>query len=86
MPAFQALASASSTMIAAGAATQNEIYVQNLGPNPIYVEISAAATVAGSYQIPAGQSFRLFRPGRFAVNVIAATADQVSPADTRWIG
>lgn len=85
MSAFQALASAASDAIAASAHPfdYKDINVQNLGPNPIFVEIGGVATVAGGSRVDAGGSMTFRRAPNQRVSVIAATADQVSPADTR---
>lgn len=59
-----------------------EVTVQNLGPNPIYLQFGAAATVAGGLQVPSGGGSYTF-DALEDVYAITTTADQVSPSDTR---
>jgi hypothetical protein len=57
-----------------------------VGPNAIAVELGGAAVLATSWNIPATTgTLSLRRPPLTAVNAIAATAVQVSPADTRYV-
>lgn len=83
MAAVQVLASGSTALVAADPDQHRKVKIANLGPNPIWVEIGAAAVVATSYKITNGTSDTFDVPQAVAVNAIASTADQVSPADTR---
>lgn len=56
------------------------VTIQNLGPNPIYIDFDEAATVAGSLQIASGASYT--SSGLHTIYAICATL-QVTPADTR---
>lgn len=73
-------------MIAGTNTGYEDIEIRNLGPNAVYVEVGAAAAVATGTPIPATSgTLRIRRSPGQAVNVIAATALQVSPADTRYL-
>ena len=84
MPAYQ-VTTASTAMLDGTNDGHESVGIQNLGPNPIYVELGAAATVAGGTQVPAsGGTLSFMRPPDTAVNVICAVL-QATPADTRWM-
>lgn len=64
------------------AAYKERLTVQNKGPNSIYYGFASTVTTATGEEIPAGSSanfVNLLQP----LYVRAASADQVSPADTR---
>jgi hypothetical protein len=63
------------------------VFVSNLGPNVIYLEVGATATTTTGLPVPAttGTIGPLHLPPGQALNAIAATANQVSPADTRVV-
>lgn len=60
------------------------VFVANLGPNAIYLGMSNAVTTATGYPVAAtsGTATVVLEPGD-RLFAIAATALQVSPADTR---
>jgi hypothetical protein len=73
-------------LLAAKAEEERDVIIQNLGPNAIFIEIGAAATLIGGLQIAATTGQLATRvPANAAVNAIAATANQASPADTRIV-
>lgn len=83
--AVQVLASAATLLTAANAVTgsRGPIYIQNLGPNAIYVGGSGVTSATG-FQVPAAGSITIGAVyGGDALYARAVTADQVSPADTR---
>lgn len=81
--AFQALL-ASATVIPLPNGTRR-VRIQNLGPNVIYIGTTAAkCTAALGLQVAATTGFTEFEMMGHEVYARAATADQVSPADTRW--
>jgi hypothetical protein len=85
MAAFQAT-TASTTLLAADPDQWRTVIVSNLGPNTIYLEVGAAAVVASSYGVPTNSASPPIQlPPATMLNVIAATANQVSPADTRLL-
>ena len=85
MAAFQALTS-TAVMIAGTNNAGENVFIQNLGPNAIFVELGAAAVAATSVQIAATTgTLTIRRPPLTSVNVIAATANQTTPADTRFV-
>lgn len=72
------------TVIAADSPRYRSVAIRNMGPNPVYVDLDSAATVAGSMPVDANGGYYAFRlPPNTAVSMIAATALQVTPADTR---
>jgi len=58
-----------------------EVTIQNLGPNPIYIDFGEAATVAGSLQIPANGGTYTTN-GLQVINAICSVL-QATPLDTR---
>lgn len=85
MAAFQALTT-TAVMIAGTNSTYENLFIQNLGPNTVFVEMGAAAVATTSLQVAATTgTLTVRRPPLTSVNVIAATANQVSPADTRFV-
>ena len=62
------------------------LFLRNDGPNDIFVSATQAkCTTAKGRKVPAnGGTLDLFPINTDEVWVIAATASQVSPADTRW--
>lgn len=84
MAAIQVLASAAQNVTLPDAVSVGQwVSVQNLGPNPIYAEVNGTATVAGGTRIDPGDAADVWVAARKRLSLIAATADQVSPADTR---
>lgn len=57
--------------------------VYNGGGNTIYVAEDASVTTANGMPVAPGQSYRFVNVSK-GLWGIAAVADQVSPADTRW--
>jgi hypothetical protein len=57
-----------------------EVTIQNLGPNPIYVDFGEAATVAGSLEIPTDSAYTT--RGLEDIYAICSVL-QVSPDNTR---
>ena len=84
MPVAQ-VNTASAVMIPGTNTWYETIQVQNLGPNLIALELGAAASTAGGWQVLPGASVTFRRPPLTAVHSIAATLLQVSPADTRYM-
>lgn len=85
MPAFQAQTT-TSAMLAATNPTYETLLIQNLGPNAVYIAFdAAAATTTGTQIVATTGSITVRRPPYTAVNIIAATANQASPADTRYL-
>lgn len=87
MAAFQASHEAASDLIAADSAvTPRDVLIRNLGPNAIYVENNGGlATVADGFKIDAGAAATVIRLPNKRLSVIAETATQASPADTRYL-
>lgn len=84
MAAFQALTTTSVMLAATNNAGEN-LFIQNLGPNVVYVELAATTALTTGIQIPiTSGTLSLRRPPLTAVAIIAATANQASPADTRY--
>jgi hypothetical protein len=84
VPAYQ-VTTASTAMLDGTNDGHESIGIQNLGPNPIYVELGAAAAVAGGTQVPAnGGTLSFMRKPDTAVNVICAALQQ-TPYDTRYV-
>lgn len=79
--AYQATTSSTKMISASSVSDDAEVTIQNLGPNAIYLNFGAAATVAGGLQIPADSAYttRVYED----VYVIAETANQSTPEDTR---
>lgn len=72
-----------SVLIAANAGRQRKrVIVFNNGPNAITLGVDNTVTTGNGFLVPAAASLA-FNPGDVAVQAIAATAAQVSPADTR---
>jgi hypothetical protein len=84
MPAVQ-VNTTTTPLVAADADQWRFVLVSNLGPNTIFLgDPGQAATTAGGLAIPSNSSVGPIRlPPNLALNAIAATAAQVSPADTR---
>lgn len=95
-PAFKsgavAIATASATLIP-GMGSANAVLIQNLGPNPIYCGGSSVTTATG-ISVPANGGTLSIDIVQFAgssttiapeIYCIAATALQVTPADTRYM-
>ena len=71
----------STTIFSASSSAYNdEVTIQNLGPNPIYIDFGEAATTAGSMQLPAGAVYTC--KGNEDITAIT-TVLQVTPNDTR---
>lgn len=96
VPAFKsgavAIATASATLIP-GMGSANAVLIQNLGPNAIYCGPSSVTTATG-VSVPANGGTLSIDIVQFAgstttiapeIYCIAATALQVSPADTRYM-
>jgi hypothetical protein len=79
------VATTSTTIVASDPDQWRTVFVSNLGPNPIFVEVGAAATAAGSVSVAAttGLLGPIALPPNQAINAICPTALQVTPADTR---
>jgi hypothetical protein len=85
MPAFQAQTTASD-LLTADHDQHRTIKVQNKGPNAIYFETGADAAVATGYEVAATTGVAEFKiPPSTRLSVIAATANQSTPADTRYL-
>jgi hypothetical protein len=66
-------------------AQTRRVTIQNLGPNAIYLAATAAkCTTALGLQVPATSGLVTIDVATDELYAIAATALQVSPADTRW--
>lgn len=84
MTAFQAGTLATDIFTGGPASgVRTEANVQNLGPNPIYIELGNIATVAGSTRIDPSANIGFRVPAGARVSVIADTANQTTPLDTR---
>jgi hypothetical protein len=70
-------------LLAADADEERDVIIQNLGPNPIFIEWGAAAVAITSLQIAAGAQLITKVNANVALNALAGTANQASPADTR---
>lgn len=85
--AFQATTSATQ-MIASAAggpeARRHAVTVRNLGPNRIYIGTSNTVTTATGFPIDPGAAKTWDKEANSAFFVIADTANQVSPNDTRY--
>ena len=85
MPAFQAQTTTSALLAATNNGVET-VFIQNLGPNVIYLEVgAAAATTTGVQMAITSGTITLRRPPLTAINVIAAVANQSTPADTRYV-
>lgn len=75
----------STALLAADPDQYRVAFVSNLGPNAIYLEVGATPTTATGLAVAAttGQVGPISVPPNVALNAIAATANQSSPADTR---
>lgn len=62
---------------------RNAVVIQNLGPNPISVDTTAAVTTGSGITIATNGVLTLTAGINGTLYAIAATAAQVSPADTR---
>lgn len=86
-----AVATAAPTTVIAGSSEHNAWAIQNLGPNPIYCngDSSIVVSTTNSVQVAANGGFLtsdMFgspNSSSDTIKCIAATALQVSPADTR---
>ncbi|HXJ48438.1 MAG TPA: hypothetical protein VNF91_04645 [Candidatus Acidoferrum sp.] len=81
------LASAATNIVPTNSTTDiGAVLIQNRGPNSIYIGNDNSVTTSTGLELAAGNamSYRRNQPG--GVWARAATADQVSPADTRWVG
>ncbi len=79
MPARQ-VGTSSAALFSPSGADEDEVTIYNLGPQTIYIEFGAAATVAGGLPIPSNASYTT-SAGR-VINAICSVL-QVTPADTR---
>lgn len=78
------VATTSTTLLTADPDNWRTVVVQNLGPNAIYVETAGAAATTTGVQVAATSGVvTLPIAPNATVTAIAATALQVSPADTR---
>jgi len=64
-------------------AQRSAVVIQNLGPNAIAVDTVNTVTTATGIQIPTNGTLTLTAGINGTLFAIAATANQVSPADTR---
>lgn len=80
-----AVGTSATQLLAANAAVAQRVAVviQNLGPNAIAVGVDNTVTVANGVQVPSNGVLTLTAGINGTVFAIAATAAQVSPADTR---
>ena len=86
--AVQALTASSISILAAVTgdtrASRGPVLVSNLGPNTIYLGTSSAVTTATGFPVPTNTTVTMtFIGPADTLYARAATADQVSPADTR---
>lgn len=80
------LASAATVIVPAAGVEELAVSIQNRGPNSIYVGNDANVTTGTGTEIGSGKTLSYNRNPNNGVWGIAITADQVSPADTRWLG
>lgn len=84
-----AVATASATLVFTAMTGRNTFSLQNLGPNAIYCGYDSAVTTATGTQVASGAFLAVDLVANSttdtAVYCIAASALQVSPADTRWM-
>lgn len=69
-------------LLASPLAGRRRLTVQNLGPNPIFIGTTAVTTATG-IRVSPGSTMSLDLGENVPLHAIAATALQVSPADTR---
>jgi hypothetical protein len=82
--AYQAT-TASTVMIDGTQDYAQNVFLQNRGPNSVWVEFGAAATVAGGVEILAnGGWLSLLLPPQITLNIIC-TVLQATPLDTRYL-
>lgn len=85
MPAFQAQTT-TSLMLAGTNNGYETVFIQNLGPNVVYVELAATTATTTGTQIPiTSGTMTIRRPPLTPIAIIANSANQVSPADTRYV-
>lgn len=68
---------------------QNAVNIQNRGPNSIYIGDAKVATTTGTEIISGAQlaiDITCNVDGSSKIYALAATADQVDPANTRYLG
>jgi len=80
-----AVATAATQILAANTnvAERSAVVIQNLGPNAIAVGVDNTVTTANGVQIPSNGVLTLTAGINGTLFAVAATANQVSPADTR---
>ena len=66
-------------LVPAGA---QHVLIMNNGPNAITLGVDTTVTTGNGFLVPAGATLRV-NPNGAPIQAIAATAAQVSPADTR---
>lgn len=64
--------------------SRNAFNIQNKGPNSIYCGFDSAVTTSTGTEVTSGSQLAIDVTGS-EVYCIAATADQSSPSNTRWI-
>jgi hypothetical protein len=86
MPAVQIATASATQILAANAAVEprTRLLITNLGPNTIYLGPDNTVTTATGLPVPTGASVELRGTINGTVFGIAATALQVTPADTRY--
>jgi len=78
-----AVTTTAAQLVAAGGG--KGVFIMNNGPNAITLGVDATVTTGNGFIVAAGTTQK-FYPGDAAIFAIAATANQVSPADTRfWV-
>ncbi len=83
MPAYQATTSSTTLIPAEGG--PDWVHIQNRGPNSIWWALGdAAVSVTNGNELASGASISIPRPSQTAIQVIASTAAQSSPADIRY--
>jgi len=74
---------AGTVLLAANSGRQRKgVVIINNGPNPITLGVDNTVTTGNGFLVPAASTVRL-NIGDGLIQAIAATAAQVSPADTR---
>ena len=73
------------TLISDGLTDRRALFVQNLGPNAIWLGASGVTTATGIKVEPNGGTLTLPIQAGTAIYAIASTANQASPADTRYM-
>lgn len=72
-----------STVLIANTVNDNQdVTVQNRGPNSIYVEVGGAAVIATSIEVTSGAVWMFRHPALTSLNAICSVL-QVTPLDTR---